>query len=140
MSLNFIRQQTIGSIIRLRSNSQRTDLAFFCEQDENASMPVVALMASRCYRSSRARPQTQSHSGKSAVPVSRESAIVLAAVQDQAFGGVLTATARDGVAIQRPGREDGSAGAEPENDGEEESARRYRPLCIGASTVVERAD
>ena len=110
MSLNFIRQQTIGSIIRLRSNSQRTDLAFFCEQDENASMPVVALMASRCYRSSRARPQTQSHSGKSAVPVSRESAIVLAAVQDQAFGGVLTATARDGVAIQRPGREDGSAG------------------------------
>ena len=103
-------------------------------------MPVVALMASRCYRSSRARPQTQSHSGKSAVPVSRESAIVLAAVQNQAFGGVLTATARDGVAIQRPGREDGSAGAEPENDGEEESARRYRPLCIGASTVVERAD
>jgi len=140
MSLKLIRQQTIGSIIRLRSNSQRTDLAFFCEQDENASMPVVALMASRCYRSSRARPQTQSHSGKSAVPVSRESAIVLAAVQDQAFGGVLTATARDGVAIQRPGREDGSAGAEPENDGEEESARRYRPLCIGASTVVERAD
>ena len=110
MSLNFIRQQTIGSIIRLRSNSQRTDLAFFCEQDENASMPVVALMASRCYRSSRARPQTQSHSGKSAVPVSRESAIVLAAVQDHAFGGVLTATARDGVAIQRPGREVGSAG------------------------------
>ena len=115
MSLKFIRQQTIGSIIRLRSNSQRTDLAFFCEQDENASMPVVALMASRCYRSSRARPQTQSHSGKSAVPVSRESAIVLAAVQDQAFGGpqpgpVLTATARDGVAIQRPGREVGSAG------------------------------
>jgi len=50
MSLKFIRQQTIGSIIRLRSNSQRTDLAFFCEQDENASMPVVALMASRCYR------------------------------------------------------------------------------------------
>jgi hypothetical protein len=140
MSLNFIRQQTIGLIIRLRSNSQRTDLALFCEQDESASMPVVALMASRCYRSSRARPQTQSHSGKSAVPVSRESAIVLAAVQDQAFGGVLTATARDGVAIQRPGREDGSAGAEPENDGEEESARRYRPLCIGASTVVERAD
>ena len=140
MSLKFIRQQTVDSIIRLRSNSQRTDLAFFCEQDENASMPVVALMASRCYRSSRARPQTQSHSGKSAVPVSRESAIVLAAVQDQAFGGVLTATARDGVAIQRPGREHDSVGAELENDGEEESARRYRPLCIGASTVVERAD
>ena len=76
--------------------------------------------------------------GEFAAPA--EAWIVLAAVQDQAFGGVLTATARDGVAIQRPGREDGSAGAEPENDGEEESARRYRPLCIGASTVVERAD
>ena len=113
MSLNVIRPQTSYSLIRLRSNSQRTDLALFCEQDESASMPVVALMASRCYRSSRARPQTQSHSGKSAVPVSRERAIVLAAVQDQAFGGpqpgpVLTASARDGAA--RPGREDGSAG------------------------------
>jgi hypothetical protein len=88
MPLKFIRQQTSDSIIRLRSNSQRSDLALFCEQDENASMPVVALMASRCYRSSRARPQTQSHSGKSAVPVLRQRAIVLAAVQDQAFGGL----------------------------------------------------
>jgi hypothetical protein len=49
MSLKFIRQQTISSIIRLRSNSKRTDLTLFCEQDENASMPVVTLMASRCY-------------------------------------------------------------------------------------------
>jgi len=102
-------------------------LRFFCEQDENASMSVVALRASRCYRSSRARPQTQSHRGKSAVPVAPERAIVLAAVQDQAFGGpqrgpVLTVAARDGARIQRPGREDGSAGAELENDGKEESA------------------
>ena len=127
MSLTFIRPQKSDSLIRLRSNSIRTDLALFCEQDENASMPVVALRASRCYRSSRGRPQTQSQSGKSAVPVAPERAIVLAAVQDQAFGGpqrgpVLTVAARDGARIQRPEREDGSAGAELENDGKEESA------------------
>ena len=63
MSLNFIRQQTIGSIIRLRSNSQRTDLAFFCEQDENASMSVVALMPTQRDHSSRARSQARSAEG-----------------------------------------------------------------------------
>ena len=88
-------------------------------------MPVVELMASRCYRSSPARPQTQSHSGKSAVPVSPERAIVLAAVQPSAAlnrGPVLTVAARDGARIQRPGREDGSAGAELENDRERNRA------------------
>jgi hypothetical protein len=85
MSLKFIRLQKSDSLIRLRSNSKRSDLALFCEQDENASMPVVALRGSRCYRSSRARPQTQSHRGKSAVPVAPERR------------------------IERPGREDGSA-------------------------------
>jgi hypothetical protein len=47
MSLKFIRQQKIDHLIRLSPNSKRSDLALFCEQDENASMPVVALMASR---------------------------------------------------------------------------------------------
>ena len=72
MSLKFIRLQKSDSLIRLRSNSNRTDLALFCEQDENASMSVVELMASRCYRSSRARPQTQGREDGSAGGRTRE--------------------------------------------------------------------
>jgi hypothetical protein len=74
MPLKFIRQQTIDSIIRLRSNLQRTDLALFCERAENASMPVVAFMASRCYRSSRARVMSGSISSGSAPNFSTEDA------------------------------------------------------------------
>jgi hypothetical protein len=66
MSLKFIRQQTISSIIRLRSNSKRTDLTLFCEQDENASMPVVTLMASRCYRFRHERVHRHSPTGGAA--------------------------------------------------------------------------
>jgi hypothetical protein len=83
-----------------------------------------------------------------AVPVPRQRAIVLAAVQDQAFGGpqsgpVLTAAPRDGALIERPGRGNRSAGAELENV--EESARRCRanvpvliPHAQGGSGNVAR--
>jgi hypothetical protein len=79
-------------------------LRLFCEQDENASIPVVELRTSRCYRSSRARPQTQSDRGPG-VPIAPERAIVPAAVQDQAFGcpqpGPVLTAAGDGARIQR---------------------------------------
>ena len=86
-------------------------------------------------------------------PVPHQRAIVLAAVQDQAFGGpepgpVLTAACArrrfHGAAGNR------SAGAELENEGGEESPRgvvAWRELVlfaisdrIGASTVFEQAD
>ena len=60
-----------------------------------------------------------------------ERAAVLAAIKAKLFEWprdgqpALTAAPRDGARIERPGRENGSAGAELENDGEEESARRH---------------
>jgi hypothetical protein len=80
----------------------------------------------RCYpHLARRVARCQHGRGKSVVPAPRQRALVLAAVQDQAFGGpelgpVLTAAARDGAPIERPGRENGSAGAELKNDGGEE--------------------
>jgi hypothetical protein len=67
MSFKLIRQ-TSSSMIRLRSNPKRTDLALFREQHENASMSVVALAPRQRYRSSRARPQTLSYFGGTTLP------------------------------------------------------------------------
>ena len=62
-------------------------------------------------------------------PVPHEDAVVLAPVNDEACGGAaapsLTAAARAGALVERPGRGNGSAGAEPENVGEEEVLLRY---------------
>lgn len=56
-------------------------------------------------------------------PVPPEDAVVLAPFNDEACGGAeapsLTAAARAGARSERPGRGNGSAGAEPKNVGEE---------------------
>ena len=58
-----------------------------------------------------------------------EDAVVLAPVNDEACGGAaapsLTAASRAGASVERPGRGNGSAGAEPENVGEKEELFRY---------------
>jgi hypothetical protein len=62
-------------------------------------------------------------------PVPHEDAVVLASVNDEACGGAvapsLTAAARAGASVERPGRGNGSAGAEPENVRLEEVLLRY---------------
>ena len=62
-------------------------------------------------------------------PVLHEDAVVLAPVNDEACGGAgapsLTAAARAGAFVERPGRGNGSAGANQRMWGEEEVLLRY---------------
>ena len=57
-------------------------------------------------------------------PVPHEDAVVLASINDKPCGGAdapsLTAAARAGALVERPRRENGSAGAKPENVVKEE--------------------
>jgi len=134
MSLKFIRLQKSDSLIRLRSNSKRT--RFFANM--NRTRTLRCLSSSSWLRDAIARHQRVHRHSPTAVNLPCPSRLSVPSCSrpyktkpSAALnrGPVLTVAARDGARIQRPGREDGSAGAELENDGEEESARRHAPSC-----------
>jgi len=80
-----------------------------------------------------------------ACPVPQQPAVVLAAIKAElfewsAFGGpALTAAARDGARIERPGQENGSGGAELENWTPGIVPHRTRPCALAASAILSKS-